>query len=107
MALIEVNHKTLRDVAASITTYCSAQDKEMFSAVTEIKSMLVTDWTGPDAIEFGKKWDGVNTKDSTAVIFRENLRKYGEALNACANEYQSAQEDSYNSANKLPKVLNW
>ena len=107
MAQIEVNHKTLRDIASAITTYCAAQDREMSSADTEIKSMLTSDWTGLDAQEFGGKWEGVDADDSTAVKFRKSLKSYGEALTACANEYQSAQEDAYNKANRLPKVLYW
>ena len=107
MALIEVNHKVLRDVAAAITTYCSAQDREMRSADTEIKAMLISDWIGLDAQEFGRKWSGVNTNDSTTIKFRDSLKNYGENLTACANEYQAAQEDAYNAANRLPKVLYW
>jgi len=38
MALIEVNHSGLREVAAAIETYCSAQDSEMRSADGEIKA---------------------------------------------------------------------
>lgn len=108
MALIEVNHNVLRDVASAITTYCSVQDVEMRSADSEAKSMLTSDWLGLDAQEFGKKWEGVDGADSTAVKFRESLRKFGEALSACADEYKSAQEDAYNAASSLPlKYLFW
>ena len=107
MALIQVNHKILRDVAAAIITYCSTQDREMLAADSEIKSMLTADWIGPDASEFGGKWEGVDDNNSTTVKFRESLKNYGESLNACANEYQSAQEDAYNAANRLPKYLYW
>lgn len=107
MAIIEVNHKTLRDVAAAIKTYCSAQDREMRSADSDIKSMLSSDWVGADARQFGGKWEGVDEKDSTAVRFRESLKNFGEGLSNCANEYQSAQEDTYNAASRLPKFLFW
>lgn len=107
MALIEVNRNVLCDVATSITTYCEAQDREMCSADTEIKSMLSTGWTGPDAKEFGRKWEGVDDTDSVAVKFRESLEKFSDCLNFCATEYQKAQEDSYNEANRLPKYLYW
>jgi len=107
MALIEVNHKTLRDVASAITTYCSAQDKEMKSADTEIKSMLTSDWLGQDAQEFGGKWEGVDENDSTAVKFRDSMKNFGENLTACANEYEKVQGDVYNKANGLPKYLYW
>lgn len=107
MAFIEVNHKVLRDVAESINTYCSAQDKEMRLADSDIKSLLSSDWIGLDAQEFGKKWEGVDAHDSTTVKFRELLKNFGEGLIACANEYQSAQEDTYNAANRLPKYFYW
>ena len=107
MAFIEVNHKALRDVAAAINTYCSAQDKEMRSADSDIKSLLSSDWIGLDAQEFGRKWERVDASDSTTVKFRELLKNFGESLMACANEYQSAQEDTYNAANRLPKYLYW
>ena len=107
MATIEVNHRTLRDVASAITAYCSAQDREMRSADAEIKSMLSSEWGGLDAQQFGGKWEGVDENGSTAVKFRESLKKFGENLTACANEYQTAQEDTYNAANWLPKYLYW
>ena len=107
MAMIEVNHKVLRDAASAINTFCSAQDREMRSADSDIKSMLATEWLGFDAQEFGRKWEGVDDNDSTTVKFRESLKAFGESLNACANEYESAQGDVYNAANRLPKYLYW
>ena len=107
MAMIEVNHKVLRDVATAITTYCSAQDREMRTADTDIKSMLTSDWLGGDAQEFGKKWEDVDADNSTTVKFRESLKNFGENITACANEYEKAQVDAYNAANWLPKVLYW
>ena len=107
MANIEVNHKTLRDVASAISTYCSAQDREMHLADTEVKSMLSAEWLGFDAQQFGKKWEDVDENGSTAVKFRDSLKKFGDGLTACANEYQTAQEDTYNAANRLPKYFYW
>jgi hypothetical protein len=107
MALIEVNHRTLRDVASEITSYCSVQDREMRSADTDIKSMLFSDWMGSDAQEFGKKWEGVDDNNSTSIKFRDSLKNFGDNLTACANEYENAQGDAYNEANRLPKYLYW
>ena len=107
MALIEVDHRNLRDVASAITTYCSTQDREMRSADTDIKSMLMADWLGQDAQEFGKKWEGVNDNNSTTIKFRESLKNFGDNLTACVNEYQNAQGEVYNAANRLPKYLYW
>ena len=107
MAVIEVNHKILRNVAAEINTYCTSQDREMRLADNNIKSMLLVDWVGDDAMEFRNKWEDIDSSDSTAVKFRESLKKFGEGLEACANEYQTAQEDSYSEADRLPKYLYW
>jgi hypothetical protein len=105
MSMIDVNHRTLRDVAAAITTYCTAQDREMRIADTEIKSMLTNGWLGMDADEFRRKWAGVNANDSTAVRFRESLKNYGECLVACANEYENAQADAVNAAGLLMRLV--
>lgn len=107
MAFIEVNHKKLREVAEAIITYCSAQDREMRAADAAVKSMLFSGWTGADAQQFGKIWEGVDDNHSTAVTFRESLKKFAECLSACADAYQNAQADSYNEANRLPKWLYW
>jgi len=107
MALIEVNHAVIRNVAAAILTYCSTQDSEMRIADGEIKSMLSNGWLGEDAREFGKKWEGVDADDSVTIQFRKSLEGFSSRLDACANEYQSAQEDVYEEANRLPKHLYW
>ena len=103
MAVIEVNYQALRNMAQAIETYCAEQDKEMSRADASIKAMLSTDWIGPDALDFGGKWEAVDTSDATAVRFRESLQNYGEALKACASAYQTAQEDVYNLAQLLPR----
>ncbi|MCL2082888.1 MAG: WXG100 family type VII secretion target [Oscillospiraceae bacterium] len=107
MALIEVNHSDLREVASAITKYCSAQKKEMNSVKSDIKDMLASGWKGPDAVGFGQKWDDVDSGDSTSVKFRESLKAFGEALDACAKEYESAQSKTYTAASWLPKYLVW
>lgn len=107
MAYIEVNHKVLRNVATAMTDYCSAQDKEMRSADSAVKSMLSSDWLGADAQQFGRSWEGVDDNNSTAVKFRESLKKFSGCILSCANEYQNAQADSYNEANRLPKWIYW
>lgn len=104
---IEVNHKTLREVANAINAYCAAQDREMKSADSEIKSMLKSDWIGLDAQEFGLKWEGIDEKNSTSSKFKNSLKNFSEVLNSCADVYQRTQEDSYNEANRLPKWLYW
>ena len=44
MALIEVNHKTLKEVAEAIDTYCETQDSEMKKAKSAVSNMLLKDW---------------------------------------------------------------
>ena len=107
MALIEVNHRILREVSSAITTYCTKQDSEMRIADQDIKYMLSSGWLGPDAQEFGGKWEDVDSNDSTTVKFRESLKNFAESITACANEYQNAQIDAYTLANLLPKNLHW
>jgi len=106
MAVIKVNHSTLRTVASAITTYCGKQNREMRSVDLAVKVMLATGWTGADADEFLRKWADVNSSDSVARKFRDALKGYGESITLCANEYQSAQEDAYNAANAL-RFISW
>ena len=103
MAVMEVNHQTLRNMAQSIDDYCETQKREMSRADTAVKEVLGTGWVGADAAEFGKQWEGVDAPDSTSGKLRASLEQYGEALRACANAYQTAQEDVYNRAYLLPR----
>lgn len=103
MAKIEVNHQTLRAMAAAIEEYCDTQDREMAKVDESVKNMLRADWIGPDALEFGGSWEGVDAKDSVAIKFRDSLQAYADALRSCANAYQDAQESVYNLASLLPR----
>lgn len=105
MATIEVNHRKLRDAASAVRDHCAQQDKQMKRADTDVKAMLTTDWTGQDAMEFGGKWEGVDGKDSVAVKLKDSLETYSDALDACADAYQRAQEDAYSRASRLPKIF--
>jgi len=110
MAVIKVNHQLLRDVTTEINSYCADQDSRMRSADSEIKSMLTSGWKGLDAQEFGHVWESVDSSDSTTVKFRESLKKFGESLTACANQYSRAQEDSYNKAYwlwQMTSIISW
>ncbi len=103
MAIIEVNHQALRSLAQAIDTYCETQNRQMAQVDGQVQQMLDSEWLGPDALEFGGKWESVDGADSTAVKFRESLKRVSEALTACAGTYQKAQEDIYNLASILPK----
>lgn len=105
--VIEVNHKEIGDFADEIKNYCSDQDREMRSADSEVKSMLTNGWTGSDAVEFSKQWEGIDDRDSRTVTFRESLKNFSENLKACADIYKTAQEDVYDEANRLPKWIYW
>ena len=103
MAVIEVNHKLLRTYAQQIEDHCDLQDREMKQADTKVKSVLGVEWYGEDAAAFGEKWEAVDAEKSTAVKLRESMMNYAEALRACAQEYQRAQEDVVNLASLLPR----
>jgi len=105
MAVIEVNHKSLREVATAITSYCTKQDMEMREANNEVRSMLDSGFQGRDAADYERKWALVNANDSTAVKFRESLKNFGESLVACANEYENAQVESVNAAGFLMRLV--
>ncbi len=107
MAVIVVNHETLRALSQEATDYCTLQETLMTHSDKIVKDMLFTDWIGTDAQEFGKLWEGVDEKGSTANNFKESLKNYSDAVNACADVYQKAQENAYNRANRLPKILTW
>ena len=103
MALIEVNHQALHAMARAIDTYCEQQDKQMHAADSAVKDMLSSQWNGPDATEFGKSWEDVDSSGSMTVTFREALKKYSDALDACASIYRKTQEDIYNLSCTLPR----
>lgn len=103
MAVIQVNHKVLWDTAQAIDSYCDTQVREMKQVDTEVKQMLQNDWVGPDAMEFGGKWEAVDAKDSVSAKFCDSLRAYSKALKASAKAYQAAQETAYNLSAFLPR----
>lgn len=103
MAVIEVNHQSLRNLAQAIDAYCDTQDREMAMADSGVKNMLASEWVGLDAMAFGGMWEGVDSGDSTAAKFRDSLENFADALRASASAYQKAQEDIYNLASILPK----
>jgi hypothetical protein len=103
MAYIEVDHSVLTEVAENIHSYCFSQDFQMRIADSEVKNMLVSDWIGADAQAFGGKWEAVDNKDSVAIKFRDSLKNYADCISACAKLYKTAQADSFNDANRLPR----
>ena len=107
MAKIEVNHQTLRTVADEFDKYCTEQDKQMRKADIEINALMRLGYSGPDAEAFVAKWENVNTPDSTAIKFRNDLKNFADSLRAAAEVYRSAQVDAYNEASRLPKYLYW
>ena len=107
MARIVVNHKDLRTIAQAIQDYCSQQDSCMAQADDAVQTMLLQGWQGADALSFSEKWSGVQSKDSTAVRFRNNLLQFAQAIEASAEQYQKAQEAVYAQARRLPQYLYW
>ncbi len=107
MAQIKVNHQRLRELAGAIDTYCSTQNSQMRTADQAVGGLLSQHWVGLDAQAFSEQWQKVDQSGSTAVVFRDSLKNFGEALRASADEYQNAQTDVYNRANFLPKYIVW
>lgn len=103
MALIEVNHRILNNIADSIDAYCEEQDTEIKKADAAIATMFLNGWKGSDARAFAEKWLEMDNDGSVTEQFKKSLRNYGECLRACAKEYSKAQADSYNAARKLPR----
>jgi len=106
MAAIRVNLKTLLGFPEGIQSYCSYQDAQMRQADFEVKSMLCSDWLGPDAKEFEGKWAGVCDRDSQAAKFKHSLVEFGEILEACAKEYRAAQRSATDGALALLGSIN-
>lgn len=102
--ILEVDHSELRGLAAAINAYCTLQDEQMRLADAEVQTMLSSGWHGMDADEFSRQWSGVNADGSTTVKFRESLQNFAQALEACADEYRSAQVDTINAAGLLMRL---
>lgn len=102
MPFISVNHRVLRDVADAGYKYCEEQDKEMNNAKEAVEQML-TEWNAADAVAFKNKWSEIDSNGSTASDVKKSIKVFSDALNASAEEYRKAQEDSYNEAYRLPR----
>ena len=103
MAKIEVNYLNLREYAIRIDDHCDLQNQQMANANNAVKSVVGSEWYGEDAAEFNAKWNTLDDPDSTTVKLRESMKNYADALRACAQAYQSAQEDLYNQSVLLPR----
>ena len=103
MAIIEVNHQSLRTMAATIDDYCTLQKQQMQKLNNIVESCLMSDWVGEDATVYGAKWSTVDDPNSTTETFRKNLEAYADALQACAKEYAKAQAEIYNMSVVLTK----
>ncbi|MFI3312535.1 MAG: WXG100 family type VII secretion target [Eubacteriales bacterium] len=107
MATIEVNHEELRELAEKITDFCTDMDKEMATANGAVEQLLSGDWIGADAQQFDSTWQDIDSSSSTYGEFKSSMEAYSQAITSCATVYQTAQEDAYNTANSLPKILTW
>lgn len=103
MAVIEVNHQALRNLAGAIEDYCESFYNEMRRADSGVQNMMSGGWAGEDAEAFKVAWDNVYGKDTLPRKFCKSLENYGKALSAGADAYQKVQEDLYNLASLLPR----
>lgn len=103
--LIRIDHSTLVDIANNIKAHYENQDRQMRTADAAVRSMLLKDWKGKDALAFAEKWDQVDKNGSVTAQLRQSLENFEKALRGCANEYKTAQEDSYNEAYHLLHLI--
>ena len=103
MAVIEVNHQAMQNLADAIEDYCESFYNEMRRADTGVQNMLSGGWVGTDAEAFREAWDDVYGKDTLPRKFCKSLENYGQALSAGAAAYKKVQEDLYNMAALLPR----
>jgi uncharacterized protein YukE len=103
MPKVEVNYQVLRTYANMIEEHCDLQEEKMKAADTAVKGVLGAEWFGQDTMAFGDQWEGVDASGSIAVKLKDSLNNYADALRACADAYQSAQEDAYNRSCLLPR----
>lgn len=103
--LIRIDHSTLVNSANNIKSHYENQDQQMRIADSAVKSMLLNDWKGEDARAFAEKWGQVDKNGSVTTQLRQSLENFEKALRSCANEYKTAQEDSYNEAYHLLHLI--
>lgn len=103
MAVIEVNHQALRNMADAIEDYCESFYNEMRRADTGVQNMMAGGWVGDDAEAFKAAWENVYGKDTLPRKFCKSLENYGKALSAGAEAYKTVQENLYNMATLLPR----
>lgn len=96
MAVIEVNHESIRNMANCIDEYCTMQKQTMNNLNQTVEATLLSEWTGQDAAEYGNKWSELDNSQSTTEIFRRSLEAYADALRACADKYKQTQAEIYN-----------
>ena len=102
MAVIEVNHESIRNMASRIEDYCTTQRETMNSLNETVENTLMSAWTGLDAAEYGMKWSEMDNSGATVEKFRRNLESYADALRASADKYKQTQAEIYN----LSVILN-
>ncbi|MDR1703295.1 MAG: hypothetical protein LBS19_01235 [Clostridiales bacterium] len=107
MAMINVDRRALKETAAAVKQYCELQNRQMKEADGEVKSMLASGWMGEDAMAFGRKWDDVDSKDSVTTKLHDSLDSFREALLNCEKLYSKAQEDSYDQAEDIIRLIVW
>ena len=105
MALIKTDHSSLESAASKIDSFCKSLSSNIKTADQDVKGMLGTDWIGPDAESFRRKWELVDSKDRPCMIFKKDLEQTSEALKSAAKAYRAAQARAYNTAAFLPKWI--
>jgi uncharacterized protein YukE len=102
MARIRVNHDYLRSTAEAIEKRIETNEalmREIDAQVSEISS----EWVGEDYVQYLQQWESAKKQNSLLQSTTDRLRDYAEFLRFVAVEYQNAQSDAVNRANRLPR----
>ncbi len=101
MAYIRVNHKVLEDTSSAIESYITKQSKKMKLIDGEV-TLLKNGWQGTDYTAFCKKWNQINSADSTTGNMKKALKNYADFLSFSAKSYREAQSRAIDRSYNIP-----
>ena len=90
MAIIKVNHKNLVSTAKKVDEYVKNIDKNMKSMDTTM-GLVGLVWSGKDYEQVKKKWDSINSDNSTTGYMRTELKVYAGKIREASKLYKKQQ----------------
>ncbi len=100
MAYIEVNHRELKSVAATVESYV-VKTKSNMGKINEEVIALGTSWSGEDYDQFKIEACEKVAKGSITETMLTSLMNYASALQSASEQYREAQIRAINRANIL------